>query len=330
MAGKSVYVTRRIPEDGIELLRRRCDAVEVNPKEGPHTREELLSAVRGRDGVLCQLGDRIDAGLMDAATDCKVFSNYAVGYDNIDVVEATRHGIAVTNTPGVLTDTTAELAWALLFAVARRVVEADAFTRAGKFTGWAPMMMLGVDVTGKTLGIVGAGRIGTAMALKSKGFRMTVLYTDLRSNETLEKELGARHVDIEELFAECDFISIHVPLTDTTGHFVDERLLSTMKPTACLVNTSRGAVVDERALVRVLREHGIAGAGLDVFEEEPSLAPGLAELPNVVLTPHIGSATVETRSRMAVLAAENLIAVLEGRRPEHIVNPEVLATRSGD
>lgn len=326
MSRSSVYVTRRIPDAGIELLRERLGAVDVNPHDRTLTHGELLEAVRHRDGVLCQLGDRIDAELMDAVGDCRVFSNYAVGYDNIDVAEATRRGIAVCNTPGVLTDTTAELAWALLFAVARRIVEADGFTRAGKFAGWAPMMMLGVDVTGKTLGILGAGRIGTAVALKSKGFGMTVLYADVQPNAILEEQLGARRVDVGTLFSESDFISVHVPLTAETRHLVDEGLLSLMKPTACLINTSRGAVVDEKALVRCLAERRIAGAGLDVFEEEPALSAGLAGLPNVVLTPHIGSATVETRSRMAVLAAGNLLAVLEGRRPEHIVNPEVLST----
>ena len=323
----NVYVTRRIPDAGIHLLRERCDTVDVNPDDRTVTRDELLEAVRLRDGVLCQLGDRIDTGLMAAADTCKVFSNYAVGYDNIDVAEATRRGIAVCNTPGVLTDTTAELAWALLFAVARRIVEADDFTRTGRFTGWAPMIMLGVDVTGKTLGILGAGRIGTAMALKSKGFGMTVLYADVQPNTTLQEQLGARRVDVRELFTASDFISVHVPLTDRTRRLVDEKLLSMMKPTACLVNTSRGPVVDEKALVRLLADRRIVGAGLDVYEEEPTLSTGLDTLPNVVLTPHIGSATVETRSRMAVLAAQNLVAVLEGRRPDHIVNPDVLANQ---
>jgi len=206
MSRSNVYVTRRIPDAGIELLRERLGAVDVNPHDRTLTHGELLEAVRHRDGVLCQLGDRIDAELMDAVGDCRVFSNYAVGYDNIDVAEATRRGIAVCNTPGVLTDTTAELAWALLFAVARRIVEADGFTRAGKFAGWAPMMMLGVDVTGKTLGILGAGRIGTAVALKSKGFGMTVLYADVQPNAILEEQLGARRVDVGTLFSESDFI----------------------------------------------------------------------------------------------------------------------------
>ena len=320
----NVYVTRRIPEPGIDLLRRSHAEVEVNPHDRALAREELLGAVRGRDGILCQLGDRIDAEVMDAASGCKVFSNYAVGYDNADVAEATRRGIAVCNTPDVLTDATADLAWALLFAVARRVVEGDAITRSGKFGGWGPMTMLGGDVTGKTLGILGAGRIGTAMALKSRGFRMRVLYAHPRANETLERELDARRVDVDALFRESDFVSIHVPLRESTRHLVTACLLALMNPAAVLINTARGAVVDERALVEALKNRRIAGAGLDVYENEPKLSPGLAELPNVVLTPHVGSATIETRTRMAVLAAQNLLDVLEHRRPQAILNPEVL------
>jgi lactate dehydrogenase-like 2-hydroxyacid dehydrogenase len=324
MGRKNVYVTRLIPAAGIDLLRTHCDVVEVSPHDRALTREELMAAVRGRDGVLCQLSDRIDAILMDAAQGCKVFSDFAVGYDNVDVPEATRRGIAVCNTPDVLTDATADLAWALLFAAARRVAEGDAVTRSGKFGGWGPMTMLGSDVTGKTLGILGAGRIGTAMALKSKGFRMNVLYAGSRANLRLETELGARRVEAEQLFAESDFISVHVPLRESTRHLVGERLLALMKPAAYLINTSRGPVVDEKALVQALKDRKIAGAGLDVYEHEPKLTPGLAELPNVVLTPHVGSATIETRPAMSVLAAENLLAILAGRRPKAILNPEVL------
>jgi lactate dehydrogenase-like 2-hydroxyacid dehydrogenase len=324
MSKKNVYVTRRIPEPGIEFLRAHCDVVEVSPHDRALTREELLDAVRGRDGVLCQLSDPIDARTMDAAEGCRVFSDYAVGFNNIDVAEATRRGIAVCNTPDVLSAATADLAWALLLAVSRRVVEGDRITRSGAFGGWGPMTMLGGEVTGKTLGILGAGRIGTAMALRSRGFEMSVIYAHPRVNETLRDELGARQLGIETLFAESDFLSVHVPLNDGTRHLVDARLLALMKPTAYLINTSRGPVVDEEALVAALREGRIAGAGLDVYEHEPKLSPGLAELPNVVLTPHVGSATVETRAAMALLAAENLVAVLDGKIPEHIVNPEVL------
>lgn len=329
MARFNVYVTREIPQAGLDLLREFCD-VEVNPEDRVLAREELIEAVRGRDGVLCLLTDTVDDEVLEAAGPrCKVFSNYAVGYNNIDVEAATRRGIAVTNTPGVLTKTTAELAWALMLSVARRIVEADRFTRAGKFRGWSPMLFLGSDLSGKVLGIIGAGRIGTAMALMSRGFGMRVLYYDpkIERNETLEYELEAKKVDLERLLRESDFISIHVPLSDETRHLIDERALSLMKPTAYLVNTSRGPVVDEAALVRALKERRIAGAGLDVYENEPELAPGLAECDNVVLAPHIGSATLETRSKMAKMAASNLIAVLRGERPQHIVNPEVLEAK---
>ena len=324
MSGPNVYVTRILPDPGIDFLRQKCGVVEVNPLDRPHTPEELLGAVHGRDGVLCQLADRVDAAVMDAAGSCKVFSNFAVGFDNIDVPEATRRGIVVTNTPDVLTDAVADLTWALILAVARRVVEGDRITRAGKFTGWAPMMLLGTEVTGKTLGLLGAGRIGAAVGLRARGFRMQVIYADPVPSETLKQEVGARRVTTEALFEEADFLSVHVPLRESTRHMVGERLLSMMKPTAFLVNTSRGPVIDEKTLVKFLKSGRIAGAGFDVYENEPKLAGGLAKLPNVVLLPHIGSATVETRNRMSLLAAENLVAVLEGRRPRAIVNPEVL------
>jgi lactate dehydrogenase-like 2-hydroxyacid dehydrogenase len=324
MSGKNVYVTRAIPDLGIDLLRRKCDAVTVNPHDRAHTREELLEAVRSRDGVLCQLADSIDAAVMDAAGACRVFSNFAVGYDNIDVPEATRRGIVVTNTPDVLTDATADLAWGLILAVSRRLVEGDRITRGGKFAGWGPMVMLGTEVTGKTLGLLGAGRIGTAVGLRARGFRMQVIYADPIPSETLRQEVGARRVTTEALFEESDFVSLHVPLRESTRAFVGERLLSLMKPTAFLINTSRGPVVDEKMLVKFLKAGRIAGAALDVYQDEPKLSPGLSKLPNVVLSPHIGSATVETRNRMSLLAAENLVAVLEGRRPRCVVNPEAL------
>lgn len=323
MIGK-VFVTRPIPEAGLDVLRRAGATVEVNPQDRVLTRAELLAAVRGRDGVLCLLTDRIDAAVMDAAKGCRVLANYAVGYDNIDVPAATARGIAVTNTPGVLTDATSDLAWALLFSAARWIVESDAFTRAGKFTGWAPMLFLGADITGRTLGVIGAGRIGTAVALKSAGFRMQVLYTDAVANATLEQEVGARRVPLDDLLRESDFVSCHVPLTSETRHLIGRAQFAMMKRTAVLVNTSRGPVVDEVALVEALRSGTIAAAGLDVYEAEPRLAPGLADLPNVVLAPHLGSATVETRAKMARMAAANLVAVLSGERPANCVNPEVL------
>ncbi len=320
----NVYVTRQIPHPGLDMLLEACSHVEVNPQDRVLSREELLAAVRGRDGVLCLLTDTIDAAVLDAAKGAKVFANCAVGYNNIDVPAATARRIAVTNTPGVLTDATADLTWALLFAVARRIPEGDRYTRAGRFKGWAPMLMLGGDISDRTLGIIGAGRIGTAVALRSRGFRMRVLYFDKAQNEALEQAVGAQRVDLDTLLRASDFVSLHVNLDPTTHHLISARELALMKPTAYLINTSRGPVVDEAALVAALRERRIAGAGLDVFENEPELTPGLAELDNVVILPHIGSATIGTRTRMATLAATNLLAALRGERPPNIVNPEVL------
>ncbi|HPD17613.1 MAG TPA: D-glycerate dehydrogenase [Planctomycetota bacterium] len=321
----NVYVTREIPQAGLDIVRDACERVEINPEDRVLTRQELLAAVRGRDGVLCLLTDTVDAAVLDAAKGCRVFANYAVGYNNIDVPAATARGIAVTNTPGVLTDATADLTWALLFATARRIPEGDRYTRAGKFRGWSPMLLLGGDISGRTLGIIGAGRIGTAVALRSRGFRMRVLYFDRAQNEALEQAVGAERVDLDRLLRESDFVSVHVSLDESTRHLIGARELGLMKPTAYLVNTSRGPVVDENALVAALRERRIAGAGLDVFENEPALAPGLTGLDNVVIPPHLGSATIATRTRMATLAATNLVAALRGERPPNIVNPEVLA-----
>ncbi len=321
--GFNVYVTRQIPEPGLELLRRECSVVEVNPEDRVITRAELLEKVRGRDGLLPMLTERIDAEVMDAAPTLRVVANYAVGYNNIDLAAATARGIVVTNTPGVLTDATADLAWALLFAVARRVVESDRFTREGKFAGWAPMLFLGADITGRTLGIVGAGRIGTAMAERARGFQMKILYTDAVGSDRMERELGAQRVSLDELLAESDFVSVHVPLTEGTQHLFGIEQFRKMKRTAIFINTARGPVHDETALVEALKSGLIAGAGLDVYEHEPALAPGLAELPNVVVLPHIGSATIGTRTRMALMAAENLVAVLKGQRAPNCVNPEV-------
>lgn len=320
----SAYITRRIPQPGIDLVTEAVETVEVNPHDRVLAAEELREAVRGRDGVLCLLTDTIDAAVLDAAEGCQIFANYAVGYNNIDIEAATARGIAVTNTPGVLTDATADLTWALVMATARRLVEGDRFTRAGEFDGWAPMLFLGGDISGRTLGIVGAGRIGTAVALRSRGFRMRVLYVDRHQNEALEQAVGAERVELDALLAEADFVCVHVDLNESTRHLIGTRELGLMKPSAYLVNTSRGPVVDEAALVAALEAGEIAGAGLDVFEEEPALAPGLAELPNVVIPPHLGSATIGTRTRMATLAATNLVARLRGERPPNIVNPEVL------
>jgi len=317
-----VCVTRLIPEAGLELLKACCGEVLVSPHDRPLRREELIDMVRGCDGVLCTLADVIDAEVMDAAGPaCRIFANYAVGYNNIDVEAATQRGILVTNTPGVLTDATADLTWALLLAAARRVVEADNFFRSGKWNGWGPMQFLGYDLVGKTLGIVGAGRIGTAVAKRATGFSMNLLYCSRNRHEEIES-LGARRVDLRTLLRESDFVSLHVPLTPETRHLIGKPELALMKPTAILINTSRGPVVDENALVEALREGRIAAAGLDVYENEPLPAPGLVELKNVVCLPHIGSATHETRSRMAEMAAGNIAAALRGSKPPNLVNPE--------
>jgi len=320
-----VYVTRRIPQPGIDMIVKEHE-VEINPYDRVLTREELLKAVKGKDGILTLLTDRIDAEVFDAAgPQLKVVSNYAVGYDNIDVNEATRRRIVVTNTPGVLTETTADLAWTLIMSVARRIVEADRFTRAGRYDGWAPMLFLGQDIFGKTLGIIGMGRIGQAVARRAKGFNMKVIYNDLkRIPEELEKELNATFVSLDELLENSDFVSLHTFLSPETHHLINEDRLKNMKKTAYLINTSRGPVVDESALVKALKEGWIAGAGLDVYEFEPKLTPGLVECENTVLLPHIASASVETRTKMATMAAENLLAVLANKRPPNPVNPEVL------
>lgn len=326
MERRKVFITRRIPEEGIELLRQAAD-VEVNPVDAPMDRAELLERIADCHGVVGLLTDRIDAEFFDAAPLLKGYANYAVGFDNIDVAEATRRTLPVSNTPGVLTDATAECAWALLFAVARRVVESDRVMRSGRWTGWGPLQFIGGDVSGRTLGIVGAGRIGTAMALMGRGFNMKVLYTSSsgRRNEVLESQLNARLADFDTLLAESDFISIHTPLTPATRHLFDAGAFSRMKRTAYIVNTARGPVIKEDDLAAALKAGTIAGAGLDVFENEPSMAPGLAELDNVVVLPHIGSATRSSRTDMATLAARNLIAMLDGGKPETCLNPEIYA-----
>lgn len=319
-----VYITRQIPKAGVELLRQAAD-VTVNAEDRPLSRQELLDNVADCDGVIGLLTERIDAEFFDAAPRLKGYANYAVGFDNIDVAEATRRGLPVSNTPGVLTDATAECAWALIFSVARRVVESDAVMRSGTWTGWGPLQFIGGDVTGKTLGIVGAGRIGTATALMSRGFGMKVLYTSSsgRRNEVLDEELGAQLVSFDDLLAQSDFISLHAPLTPETRHLFNADAFARMKKTAYLINTARGPVIDEAALVMALRDGEIAGAGLDVYENEPQMADGLADLDNVVVLPHIGSATISSRTDMATLAARNLLAMINGTQPETCLNPQL-------
>ncbi len=324
-----VYVTRRIPEIGLKILRERCDVV-YRDEVPPPTREELLKAVEDVDAIYCTLNERIDREVLDRAEKLRVIGTMSVGVDHIDVDYATSKGIYVVHTPGVLTETVADHAWALILAVARRIVEADSYVRRGEWRiAWAPTMMLGYDVHGKTLGIIGLGRIGAAVARRAKGFDMKVLYYDIVRRPELEQELGVEYATLERVLKESDVVSIHTPLTPQTRRMIGEKELKLMKRTAILVNTARGPIIDQDALVKALREGWIAGAGLDVFEEEPIAQDNpLLKLENVVLTPHIGSASHETRSKMAELAASGIVKVLRGERPENLFNPEVMKVRS--
>lgn len=315
-----------IREKGLELVRDNCQA-DIWPEELPPSREELLEHVRGVDGLLCLLTDRIDGQVMDAGPGLKVISNHAVGFDNIDVAAATTRGIPVGNTPGILTDATADMAFALMMAAGRRVVEAEKFLRAGKWKTWGPSMLLGVDFTGATLGIIGFGRIGQAVAKRASGFDMRVLYYDpgaLPPASTSSAGQQAISTNLDKLLRESDFVSIHVPLTPETRHMVNAELLAKLKPNAVLVNTSRGAVLDQAALYETLKERRIFAAALDVTDPEPlPLDSPLLELDNCIIVPHIASASVESRDMMAFLSAKNLIAGLNGEKLPHCVNPEV-------
>lgn len=319
-----VYVTRRLPEDALALLRSKAEVSVWPTDEIPPPREVLMREAAASDGLVSLLTDRIDGPLLDAAPRLRAVSNVAVGFDNIDVEAATARGVVVTNTPGVLTETTADFAMALLLAVARRVVEADKYTRAGRWRSWEPMLFLGQDVHGAVLGLVGLGRIGSAVARRAHGFGMQILYHDVLRREDLEQELGIEYASLEDLLRRADFVSIHTPLTAETRHLIGAAQLRMMKPTAILVNTARGPVVDTEALVQALAAGTIAGAGLDVFEVEPIAADHpLLALDNVVVAPHIASASIRTRTKMAVMAAENMLAALAGQPPPNLVNPDV-------
>jgi len=324
-----VFVTRSIPEPGITMLTEAFGAenVTVSPQDGLIARDALLAGVRGVEALLPILTETVDAEVMDAAgSQLKIIANYAVGYNNIDVAAATARGIAVTNTPGVLTETTADLAWALLMAAARRLGESERYLRAGQWDAWGPQLLLGVDIHGKTLGIYGMGRIGQAIARRARGFDMRVLYHDaVRAGQAVEQELGATYVEMPQLLAESDFISIHVPLLPETRHAFGDAQFQAMKKTAVLINSARGPVVDEAALARALKSGEIFAAGLDVYEAEPVIHPGLLACENALLIPHLGSATRETRARMAEIAAANIVAYFRDKRPPNCVNPDVLA-----
>jgi glyoxylate reductase len=318
-----VLITRNIPQIGIRLLQDHFD-IEFNNTSRTFSRNELKHKIKDVEAVLCLLTDPMDQEIIDDAPKLKIISNHAVGYDNVDVSYATRKGIAVTNTPGVLTDATADFTWTLLLSVARNIIVGDDITRKGEFQGWDPLFLLGADIAGKTLGVIGAGRIGTAVAERSAGWRMSILYFDSTANYHLEEKFNARKVSLATLLKESDFVTIHLPLSDETTHLIGQNELEMMKSTAYLINTARGAIVDEKALVQALQEKRIAGAGLDVYENEPALADGLRKMKNAILAPHIGSATIATRNKMAEIAARNIINILKGKKPVSIVNPEVL------
>ena len=318
-----VYVTRHIPDIGINLLRAAGHTVDVSEKSGVLTKKELVSALSAKpyDAVLSLLTDTIDAEVFDAVGTAKIFANYAVGFNNIDVVTAKERGITITNTPGVLNDSVAEFAIALMLAVTKRIPESERFTRAGKYDGWAPELFLGIDLKDKILGILGAGRIGYEVARRAHfGFGMKIIYNDIKPLPALEKDLGAEfRMTTEDVLKEADVVSIHVPLLPTTMHLMNAERLALMKPSAFLINTSRGPVIDEAALVDALTRKVIRGAGLDVFEHEPALTQGLAELENVVITPHTASATDDTRSEMSEMAAQNIIDFLKGAVPQNLI-----------
>jgi glyoxylate reductase len=318
-----VLVTRKIQERPLLHLKEHAE-VTVNPEDRAMTPDEMIANLPGKVGLLAMGGDPITAKLLEAGQDLKIVANNAVGFNNIDLAAATRLKISVTNTPEVLTDTTADLTFALMLGVARRIGEAERFVRAGKWVGWHPDLLLASDVHGKTLGVIGLGRIGSAVAKRGLGFNMEIIYNDIRKIEPgLVDLLRAKFLPLKELLANSDFVTLHVPLTPETTHLIGREELRLMKKTAFLINASRGPVVDEKALVGALQSGVIAGAGLDVFENEPRVAPELLKMENVMLVPHIGSATSATREKMSLVAVKNILAVLKGEIPPNILNPEI-------
>ena len=323
MAKPKVFATHRLFEPARKILQEHCEVEYWEKPERP-PREEVLRRVKDKEALVCLLTEKVNDELLQAAPKLKIAANVAVGFDNIDVAACTRRGVVATNTPGVLDETTADFAWTLLMAVARRLLEGDALARPGNWKGWDLDQLVGTDVWGKILGIVGFGRIGRAMARRASGFQMKVIYTDaVRAAANVEKELGAEYRDINTLLAESDFVSVHTPLLPETRGLFNVEKFGRMKRTAYLINTSRGPVINENDLVAALESGRIAGVALDVFEKEPAIHPGLRRA-NVVLAPHIASASLETRTKMACMAAENVVALLQGRRPANILNPEAL------
>jgi glyoxylate reductase len=329
LARPRVFVSRVIPDAGLRLLREHAD-VTVWPHDRPPRRDELIAECKQKDALVCLLTEKVDASVLAAMPTVRIVANVAVGFDNLDVGAGTAAGVVMTNTPGVLDETTADLAFALLMTCARRLVEGDRLMRTGTWGGWGILQLLGQDVHHATLGIVGFGRIGRALARRAAGFSMSVVYADaIPAPQQVEKELGVRRVPMDELLASADFVSLHVPLMPETHHLIDAAALRAMKRTAILINTSRGSVVEEAALVSALRDRTIAAAGLDVYEFEPKVSPELLTLPNVVVLPHIGSASVATRDKMAEIAVKNVIAFFAGERPQTALNPEVLKSPAG-
>ena len=319
-----IYITRRIPESGIKLLQESCD-VEIWDSDDVVPRDVFLKAISDKDAVLCLLTDKVDAETMDVAKSVKIFANMAVGFDNIDVEECTKRGVMASNTPGVLTGTTADFAFTLLMSAARRIREGHEFVQAGKWETWGPLLLMGQDIHHATLGLIGLGRIGTEMARRGQGFSMRVIYNDVVRREDLEQELGLEYADFDTVLQESDFVSMHVPYMPATHHLISTEQLAMMKQTAVLINTARGPIVDPQALYTALKSGEIWAAGLDVTDPEPiPMDDPLLTLDNCLIAPHIASASFNTRSDMSELAANNILAALSGERPPTILNPDVL------
>lgn len=316
-----VYITQKIPQPAMDLLAQHC-TLSFNDSNQALTPEQLKAAVKDKDAVLSMFYDQFTPEVLDACNKAKIIANYAVGFENLNIPAATERGIYLSNTPGVLNIATAETAWALIFAVARNIPAMDAVCRTGKMESWSPFGYLGQEITGKTLGVIGAGRIGSAMIRMAKGFQMPVLYTAHQPKPELEKETDAIFTDLDTLLKQSDIISIHAPATPETKYLISKPQLEMMKPTAILINTARGQLINTEDLIWALKNNVIAGAGLDVFENEPNVTPGLEKLTNLVMTPHIGSATYETRVNMGLTAAKNILAALEGKTPPNCLNPE--------
>ncbi len=318
-----VFLTRELPPESMRLLSEAADLT-YNQEDRTLTKQEVIDGVQNADGLICLLNDNIDQEIITSGPNLRVVANFAVGYNNIDVEAATLRGLPVTNTPGVLTDSTADMAWALLMDAARRVSEGDRMVRTRQWAGWGPLQLLGADITGSTLGIIGFGRIGQAVAKRALGFEMRICYWNrTRLSKEQEAAFGVEYLPMNELLSESDFVSVHVALNESTRHLIGAKEFEVMKPSACLINTARGPVVDEGALVTALKQGDIASAGLDVYEQEPLLEPGLYDLENVVVAPHLGSATIGTRTKMGNMAVENCLMACSGQRPTNLVNPEI-------